>query len=204
VQESVSRGSRDAGLRRRARWWEYATTIWNTGEVFVTIGLGIAAHSLALIAFGLDSCVEVFASVVVLWHLGGDAESVDPGRARRAMRLIGSAFGVVAVYLAIDAVRGLVTHHVSESSPFGMGFMAATVGVMLVLAWGKRRTGLALSNRPLVANATMTFIDGCLAGGILVALALNTVLGWWWADPLAAGIVAVIAANEAREAWTNS
>jgi divalent metal cation (Fe/Co/Zn/Cd) transporter len=188
--------------RRRARRWEYGTTAWNTSEIFVTIGLGLAAHSLALIAFGLDSCVEVFASVVVLWHLGGDTETVDPKRARRAMRLIGSAFGVLAGYLVVDAAYGLGTHHLSESSPFGIGFMAATVAVMFVLAAGKRRAGRALANRPLVANASMTFIDGCLAGGILVALALNTAFGWWWADPLAAGVVAVLAANEARESWT--
>jgi divalent metal cation (Fe/Co/Zn/Cd) transporter len=188
-------------LQRRARWWEYATTIWNTTEIFVTIALGLAAHSLALIAFGLDSCVEVFSSLVVLWHLGGDPESADPDRARRAMRLIGAAFGLLALYLTVDAINGLATHHLSESSPFGMGFVAATVVVMFVLAWGKRRTGEALDNRPLVANASMTFIDGCLAGGILIALALNAAFGWWWADPLAAGIVAVIAANEARENW---
>jgi divalent metal cation (Fe/Co/Zn/Cd) transporter len=191
----------DPALQRRARWWEYATTIWNTSEIFVTIALGLAAHSLALIAFGLDSCVEVFSSVVVLWHLGGDPESADPARARRAMRLIGVAFGLLAVYLAVDAINGVATHHLSDSSPIGMGFIAATVVVMFILAWGKRRTGEALDNRPLVANASMTFIDGCLAGGILAALALNATLGWWWADPLAAGIVAVIAAREARDNW---
>ena len=176
--------------------------MWNTGEIAVTVTLGLAAHSLALVAFGLDSCVEVFSSLVVLWHLGGDPESADPARARRAMRLIGVAFGLLAIYLTIDATHGLATHHVSDSSPFGMGFMTATVAVMFGLAWGKRRTGEAIDNRPLVANASMTFIDGCLAGGILIALALNAAFGWWWADPLAAGIVAVIAANEARDNWS--
>ena len=188
-------------LERRARWWEYATTIWNAGEIVVTVALGVAAHSLALVAFGLDSCVEVFSSLVVLWHLGGDPESADPGRARRAVRLIGVAFGLLALYLTVDVISGLATHHLSDSSPVGMGFMAATVVVMFVLASGKRRTGEAIDNRPLVANASMTFIDGCLAGGVLIGLALNAALGWWWADPLAAGIVAIIAANEARENW---
>lgn len=190
-----------AVLERRARWWEYATTTWNTGEIVVTVVLGLAAHSLALVAFGLDSCVEVFSSLVVLWHLGGDPETADPGRARRAMRLIGVAFGLLALYLTADAINGLATHHLSDSSPVGMGFMAATVVVMFVLASGKRRTGHAIENRPLIANASMTFIDGCLAGGVLIGLALNAALGWWWADPLAAGIVAIIAANEARENW---
>ena len=149
----MNQATKRAELQKRARWWEYATTVWNTSEIFVTIGLGLAAHSLALIAFGLDSCVEVFASLVVLWHLGGDPESADPDRARRALRLIGAAFGLLALYLTVDAINGLATHHLSDSSPFGMGFVAVTVVVMFVLAWGKRRTGEALDNRPLIANA---------------------------------------------------
>jgi divalent metal cation (Fe/Co/Zn/Cd) transporter len=150
----------------------------------------------------LDSCVEVLASLVVLWHLGGDAEDVDPGRARRAMRLIAGAFGLLGVYLLVDAVRGLVTRSVSEPSGAGIVFMAATVVVMLGLARGKRRTGLALDSRPLIANASMTLLDGCLAAGVLVALMADRLAGWWWADPLAAGVVGLIALNEARENWT--
>ena len=83
-----------------------------------------------------------------------------------------------------------------------MAFMGATVVVMFILAWGKRRTGRALGNRPLVANARMAVIDGSLAASILAALALDALFGWWWADPIAAGIVAVVALNEARELWT--
>jgi len=188
-------------LERHGRWWEYGTTVWNSLEAFVTIGTGLAAHSLGLVAFGLDSCVEVFASVVVLWHLGGAAEEEDPARTRRAMRLIGAAFGVLGVYLLFDSIHGFVARNRPASSPVGMAFMAATVAVMFVLAWGKRRTGLELGNRPLVANAFMTLLDGCLAAAILAALILDTVAGWWWTDPLAAGLVAVVALNEARESW---
>jgi divalent metal cation (Fe/Co/Zn/Cd) transporter len=154
-------------LQRRGRRLEYATTVWNCTEAIVAIVTGLAANSLALVAFGLDSCVEVFASVVVLWHLGGADEEADPRRARRAVRLIAAAFAVLGLYLLAQAVRGFVTRITPESSPLGTAFIAATVVVMFSLAWGKRRTGRALASRPLVADASMTFIDGCLAAGVL-------------------------------------
>jgi divalent metal cation (Fe/Co/Zn/Cd) transporter len=194
---------KEAALSRRARRLEYGTTAWNSLEAVVAIGTGLATHSLALVAFGLDSCVEVMASIVVLWHLGGATEDVDPARARRAMRLIAVAFGVLGVYLTVEAVRNVLTRSESAPPAVGMAFMAATVVVMFALARSKRRTGEALGSRPLVANASMTMIDGCLAAGILLALAADRLAGWWWADPLAAGVVAVIALNEAREDWTS-
>lgn len=191
-------------LERRARRLEYATTVWNSTEAVVAIASGLAAHSLALVAFGLDSCVEVFASVVVLWHLGGAPEDADPARARRAVRLIAVAFATLGIYLGTQSVGGFVTRITPDSSPVGAGFMAVTVVIMFGLAWGKRRTGRALENRPLEANASMTFIDGCLASGILVALVLDGLFGWWWADPLAAGIVAVVCFSEAWENWSSN
>jgi divalent metal cation (Fe/Co/Zn/Cd) transporter len=190
-------------LQRRGRRLEYATTIWNSSEAIVAIATGLAANSLALVAFGLDSCVEVFASIVVLWHLGGADEETDPRRARRAVRLIAAAFCVLGLYLLAQAVRGLMTRITPDSSPVGTAFIAATVLVMFSLAWGKRRTGLALASRPLVADASMTFIDGCLAAGVLAALVADRLFGWWWADPLAAAIVGLVALNEARENWTS-
>jgi divalent metal cation (Fe/Co/Zn/Cd) transporter len=194
----------DVDLERRGRRLEYATTAWNCLEAIIAVGTGLAANSLALVAFGLDSCIEVFASIVVLWHLGGASETADPARARRAIRLIAGAFGVLGVYLLVQAVRGFVTGITPDSAPVGTAFMGATVVVMFALAWGKRRTGLALRNRPLIANASMTFIDGCLATGILVALVVDRLFGLWWADPLAAAIVGVVALNEARQNWTEA
>jgi len=189
-------------LERRGRRLEYATTTWNSLEAIVAISAGLASHSLALVAFGLDSCVEVFASVVVLWHLGGASEDADPPRTQRAMRLIAGAFAVLGVGLAVGSVHGLLARTASTPSAVGTAFLGVTVAVMFGLAWGKRRTGAALQNHPLMANASMTFIDGCLAAGVLVALAVDRIAGWWWADPLAAGVVALIALNEARAAAT--
>ncbi len=188
-------------LERQGRRWEYATTAWNSLEAVVAIALGLAAHSLGLIAFGLDTCVEVFASLVVLWQLGGATERENPARTRRAMRLIGSAFAILGAYLIFTAVQGVLAGHRPDSSPVGMGFLTATVAVMFFLAWGKRRTGIALKNRPLLANASMALLDGGLAAGILAALILDSAFGWWWADPVAAAIVALAALNAARESW---
>ena len=161
---------REERFERQGRWWEYATTGWNSLEAVVAITAGLAAHSLGLVAFGLDSCVEVFASVVVLWHLGGQTERENPARTRHAMRLIGAAFGTLGVYLLFSAATGVINRHHPDTSPVGVAFMAATVVVMFVFASGKRRTGQAFGNRPLVANASMTFLDGCLAAGILTRL----------------------------------
>ena len=185
-------------LERRGRLLEYGTTVWNSAEAVITISTGLAAHSLGLIAFGLDSCVEVFASVVVLWHL---RVSGDTARTRRATRLIAVAFALLALYLGVAAIHTFVTGSSPTRSWLGLGFLALTVVVMLVLAWGKRVTGTALANRPLVANARMTLLDGGLAAGTLIGVFLAVQVGWWWADGLAAALVAVIAAKEAVEGW---
>ncbi len=171
-------------------------------EAAVSIVTGVLAASLALVAFGLDSTIEAFASLVVLWHLRGADESTDPARARRAMRLLAIAFGLLGIYLVFDSIHGLASHAEARTSPLGMVFLAATVVIMFLFAWVKRQAGLALGNRPLIANARMAAIDGMLAAGILLALALDALLGWWWSDPLAAGVVALITLNEARELWS--
>ncbi len=177
---------------------------WNSVEVFVTIGLGLAAHSLALVAFGLDSLVEVFASVVVIWSLSEAVESAEGARRRRALRLVAAAFAVLAVYLLVAAARSLLSNTRPEDSPVGIVFLGFTAVVMFGLARLKRTAGQAANSDPLLAEASMTFLDGCLSAGILVALAVNAVWGWWWADPLAAAIVAVFCLNEARENWAES
>lgn len=188
-----------AGLRL-----EYATTAWNILEVGVTISLGLAAGSLALVAFGLDSAVEVFASLVVIWHMRGTDERGDQRRARRALRLMAAAFVVLGLYLAAHAVVAVVNGDEPSTSPFGAAFMAATIVVMFGLATAKRRAGLRLGSSPLVANARMTFLDGCLAAGVCAALLVDLLLGWWWCDPLAAAVVAGLATREGVKGWRAS
>ena len=198
---AAASGADLAAHEREGRMLQWLTIAWNSGEIFVTIGLGLAARSLALIAFGLDSLVEVFASLVVVWHLKPSADHLHAQRDRRALRLVAAAFGVLAAYLAFSSIRSLITAHEAESSPLGIAYLAVTSLVMLGLARRKRRVGTALDSEPFLAEAQMTFLDGCLAASILLALALNSLFGWWWADPAAAGLVGVVAAREAVEQW---
>jgi divalent metal cation (Fe/Co/Zn/Cd) transporter len=190
-----------AGQQRLALRLEYATIAWNLGEAVFTIGLGIAAASLALIGFGTDSIIEVFASAVVVWHLAPGHAVDHPERTARALRLVAVAFAVLATVLLTVAVRDLVTARRPGESPWGIAYLAATTAVMFGLAAAKRRLAIRLDSAPLHSEATLTFLDGVLASGTMVGLALNAVLGWWWADPAAALLVAVAAGNEARENW---
>jgi divalent metal cation (Fe/Co/Zn/Cd) transporter len=185
-------------LGQRLQW---VTIAWNAIEVVVTIGLGIAAGSLALIAFGLDSLVEVFASFVVIWHLNPGPGGRHDSRDRKAMRLVGVAFAALAAYLVVAGARQLGSHEQPDSSPIGIAYLGATALVMFSLARWKRCVGRAIDSEPFRAEASMTFLDGYLATSILIALVLNLWLGWWWADPVAALLIGAVAAREARESW---
>jgi divalent metal cation (Fe/Co/Zn/Cd) transporter len=187
--------------RDRALRLEHLTVVWNVMEVFVTIGLGVAAGSLALIAFGLDSCVEIFASSVVLWHL---RETGTVERTRRAMGFVAIAFFLLTAVLLVGAVRSLLVGNEAGSSPFGIAYLAVTAVVMFTLSWRKRVVGRTLDNHPLEHEARITFLDGMLASGILLALVANAALGWWWVDPVAAGLVGIVAIPEGIDAWRDS
>lgn len=188
-----------ARLQRRALRLEYGTIAWNLGEAVLTISLGVAAGSLALVGFGTDSIIEVFASSVVVWHLRPGHEEDRPERTRLALRLVAAAFLLLAIVLAAVATRDLVTGRRAGESPVGIVYLAVTALVMFGLAIAKRRTAERLGSAPLRSEASMTFLDGILSTLTLTGLALNAALGWWWADPTAALVVAIAAANEARE-----
>lgn len=196
--------SERAMLQRRALRLEYATVGWNAGEAILTITLGAMAGSLALIGFGSVSVVELFASAVVIWHLLPGHESDRPDRTRRALRLTATAFAALSVALSVAAVRDLVAARRPEESLWGIAYLAVTVVVMFGLASVKKSTAARLGSAPLRSEATMTFLDGVLSTTTLIGLALNAAFEWWWADPAAALIVAVAAANEARETWTEA
>lgn len=188
-------------LQRRALRLEYATIAWNAGEAVLTIGLGIAAGSLALIGFGTDSIIEMFASLVVVWHILPGHTVDDPRRTARGLRLVSVAFAVLAVVLAVSATRDLVTGRQAGESILGIWYLAVTALVMFALARLKRMTADRLDSAPLRAEASMTFLDGILSAGTMLGLAMNAAFGWWWADPAAALLVALAAASEARENW---
>jgi len=157
-------------LERTGRRLQTVTIIWNLLEVFVTIALGLLARSLALVAFGLDSLIEVFASFVVLWHMN---HSRSRDRDRRARTLVAAAFTLLALCLTIAGIRALLTGAEPDSSPLGIAYLSLTAAVMFGLAAWKARIGKRIDRDPFVAEARMTYLDGWLATAILVALALN-------------------------------
>jgi len=173
-------------------------------EVVVTIALGIQARSLALIAFGSDSVIEIFASSVVIRNLSDRRRDPGDRRVHRSLRLIALAFWLLGGLLLMASIRGLVLASRPESSPLGIAYLAVTAVAMFGLAFLKQATARELKSETLSAEASMTFLDGCLSTGILIALVLNTALGWWWTDASAAMVVAGFAAFEGVQHWRES
>ena len=186
---------RPAVLLRRGRVLEGITLGWNVAGIAVLAVAAVAARSVALAGFGLDSLIEIGASTVVLWELSGTGED----RQRRALRLIGGAFLVLAVYLVVQSILVLVTGYRPGHSVLGIVWTALTAAAMFTLAAGKARTGRALGNPVLMTEGRVTLVDGILAVAVLAGLALNAAAGWWWADPLAALVIVFYALREARE-----
>lgn len=182
-------------LLRRGFALEYATLAWNVVGIVVLAVAAIAARSVALAGFGLDSLIEIGASTVVIWELSGSGED----RHRRALRLIGIGFALLAVYLLVQSTWVLVAGFRPHHSPVGIAWTAITAAVMFALAAGKARTGAALDNPVLKTEGRVTLIDGLLAAAVLVGLALNSLVGWWWADPLAGYVLVYYAIREVKE-----
>jgi divalent metal cation (Fe/Co/Zn/Cd) transporter len=184
-------------LERRAVRLEWATIAWNAAEAVVSIAAGVAAGSVALVGFGLDSVVEVMAAGVVLWELRGAARE----RERRALRLIGVSFFLLAAYVVAESVRDLAGGREPDESPVGIAMAACSLLAMPALARAKRRTGRLLHRHALEADAGETALCAWLSAVLLAGLVLNATAGWWWADPLAALLIAALAVREGREAW---
>ena len=185
-------------LRRQGFWLEYASMAWMTAEAAVAIVSGIIASSIALIGFGLDSVIEFFAAAVVVWQLRG---TVSEERETRALRLIGGTFFALAAYLTVESITDLVSHNRPEQSTAGIAVTAAALVIMPLLALAKRRTGQLLGNRTLIADAAESAFCAFTSAAALVGIGLNAWLGWWWADPAAALVIAGLAVREGIEAW---
>lgn len=197
--ESQTPSVSDRLLRRGLRL-EYATLAWNVVGTPVMMFTAWRAGSAALVGFGLDSLVEIFASVVVVWQLRG----VTDGRERRALRLIGSAFLLLAAYVLAQSLWTLITQSHPAPSLLGMAWLAVTVLAMAGLAYGKLVTGRALGNVVLRTEARVTLVDGALAASVLVGIGLNALLGWWRADPLAGLVIVYYGVKEGREAFAHA
>lgn len=190
-------------LVRRGLWLAGLTIAWNVLEALVAVGAGIAAGSLALVAFGFDSVIEVLSAWVVVWQFRGELRGGhDHERERRALRLIALTFFVLATYVVIEAARDLLgAGEGADASTVGVVLAALSLVVMPTLAWAKRRTALALGSPTLHADAQETLLCAWLSAALLAGLALNAAFGWWWADSVAALAIAALAVHEGIEAW---
>ncbi len=182
-------------LRHRGLQLEYATLGWNVVGSVLVLAAAAVAHSVALAGFGLDSLIEIVASLVVVWQL---QEVAAVARERRALRIIGVAFLLLAAYIAAQSSYVLASGARPHRSLVGIVWLALTAAAMFALAAAKSRTGRELGNRVLQTEARVTVIDGLLAVAVLVGLILNAWAGLWWADPAAAFVIVYYGA---REGW---
>jgi divalent metal cation (Fe/Co/Zn/Cd) transporter len=185
-------------LLRRGFALEYVTLGWNVAGIIVLGLAAVAARSVALAGFGLDSLIEIGASAVVIWELSATGDD----RQHTALRLIAAAFTLLAAYLAVQSTIVLAAGFRPHHSSVGIAWTAVTAAVMFALAAGKSRTGKALDNPVLRTEGRVTLVDGILAVAVLAGLALNAGLGWWQADPLAGYVLVFYAAREVRHIFT--
>lgn len=185
-------------LHRRVRFIVAFTITYNVLEAAIAIWAGVLASSAALIGFGLDSVVEVLSAVAVAWQF----TRKDPERWEKAtVRAIGLAFFALAAYVTIDAILSLVSRDAPEHSPLGLGITALSLLVMPALAWYETRTGRELGSKSVLADAKQLLLCVYLSGAVFIGLILNSIFGWWWADSVAALVVAALAVREGIEAW---
>jgi divalent metal cation (Fe/Co/Zn/Cd) transporter len=187
-------------LVRRAQALAWGGIAWHFVEFAVALAAGIAASSIALIGFGIDSFIESIAGFVLLWRFG--SRRYDQDRAeRRAQQAIALSFYVLALYVAVEAVRTLVQGHHPDVSWVGIGLAAFTAPTMPLLAWAKRRVGHKLHSSATISESNQTLVCGYLSVALLLGLGTNAAFGWWWADPAAALVIAAVAVREGRASW---
>ncbi len=185
-------------LQRRVRWLVRATIAYNLIEAAVALIAGTRASSAALIGFGLDSLVEVGSAAAVAWQFAApDPET----RERTALRLIAVSFFALAAYVAVDSVRALLGSGEARPSTVGIALAAVSLVIMPVLSTLQRRTGRELGSSSVVSDSKQTLLCTYLSAVLLGGLLLNSLLGWSWADPVAALVIAGVAVREGLEAW---
>ncbi|MFD5908024.1 cation diffusion facilitator family transporter [Streptomyces massasporeus] len=191
---------RDA-LTRRIRLLVAATITYNVIEAIAALTAGTLASSTALIGFGLDSVIEVSSAAAVAWQFSASERTVREAREQTTLRIIAVSFFALAAYVTFDAVRALMGTGEAERSVFGIVLAALSLAVMPFLSAAQRRAGRELGSASAVADSKQTLLCTYLSAVLLVGLVLNATLGWSWADPIAALVIAVIAIKEGRDAW---
>lgn len=190
---------------RRGLRLEYLTIGWNIVEGVVSVAAAIAAGSVALLGFGIDSFVETTSGVILVWRLRAERHTSNPEALeridQRAHKLVGLSLFVLAAYVAFDAIKALATHEHPHPTTTGIVITSLSLAVMWWLARAKRRTARGLGSRALEADSFQTTACFWLSLITLVGIALNTTLGWWWADPVSALGMTWFLVAEGREAW---
>jgi divalent metal cation (Fe/Co/Zn/Cd) transporter len=189
----------ESHLIQSGRRLEYLSIVWTCVEAAVAFICGYFAASVSLIGFGVDSAIEVFSSLVLLWRLAQGERGAE--RERTALRLVGLSFFALSAYIAFDATHDLLTRQAPRVSYIGMGFLALTIVVMLLLARAKRRLAARLNSRALAADSRQSSFCAYLSAIALAGLSLNALCGWWWADPVAALTMILIIVPEGIEAF---
>jgi divalent metal cation (Fe/Co/Zn/Cd) transporter len=198
VTSGILGPGRKRQLQSRIRWVVAATISYNVIEAIIALAAGVAASSTALIAFGLDSIVEVLSAAAVAWQFSAR----DPeARERVALRVIAFSFFALAVYIIVDAGLSFFGPREAEHSPVGIVLAAVSLVVMPALSWFERRTGRELGSATAIADSKQTLLCAYLSGALLIGLLLNTLFGWAWADSIAALVIAGWAIKEGIEAW---
>ena len=192
-------------LLSRALQLAYFTVAWNVVEGIVAISAGIAAGSDALLGFGLDSGVESMSGVVLIWRLNIERKDKDQAEAveERALKLIGVTFFALAALVGYQSVTSLLSGERPESSWVGIAVTTLSLIVMPILARRKERVGKAMDSRAVLADSAETWACVYLSVVVLAGLALNTIFGWWWADPVAALAVVGFLVKEGLEAFSH-
>lgn len=196
----LSSARRDV-LTRRVRLLVAATITYNVIEAVIAITAGTVASSSALIGFGLDSVIEVSSAAAVAWQFSATDHEVRQAREHRALRVIAVSFFALATFVTIDALRALLGAAQAQPSLVGIVLAATSVAVMPFLSAAQRRAGRALESASAVADSKQTLLCTYMSAVLLVGLLANSLLGWSWADPIAALVIAAVAVKEGRSAW---
>ncbi|MFJ6406986.1 cation transporter [Streptomyces hydrogenans] len=188
-------------LTRRIRLFVAATITYNVIEAVVAITAGTMASSTALIGFGLDSVIEVSSAAAVAWQFSARDHAVREAREQRTLRIIAVSFFALAAYVSVDSVRALTGTGEADHSIPGIVLAALSLAIMPFLSAAQRKAGRELGSASAVADSKQTLLCTYLSAVLLVGLLANLLLGWSWADPIAALVIAAIAVKEGRDAW---
>ncbi len=199
ITVSAPESARDL-LVRRARLLAWSGNAWHVAEFGIALGAGIAASSIALVGFGLDALVEMFAGLVVVWRFTARRDGTAAAE-RQAQQLIAISFFCLAAYIMAESIDTLVGGHHPAVSWVGIGLAAFTAPTMPMLATAKRRVGRQLSSAATVSEASQNMLCAYLSVALLVGLLANALAGWWWADPAAALVISAFALREGRASW---